>query len=269
MDPQVQARLGTMEGRTQGVPIDVDQATKLADAEANVADPGVAETLRQADVDDVKAQQFDAQEAAELDAAALEGIGDDPDSVLVAEMLGQRLDQLPSPTIEKLGARKYGLVDESGEVLEQFSTLKQAKKGLEAEQGRIKEAAIARAKRMRDNATDQPQVWTPGGMVGESDVVGKIKFTKTQVKFLDDQGLKLPGANYELSQTQMSEFAQGLRTLADSGRFVGQQKKMLNNMIDRLDVQVKTLEPMARAKRIVDDSVAKANKFIDNGEFCL
>ena len=49
---------------------------------------GVTETLRQADVDDVKGQQFDAQEAAELDAAALEGIGDDPDSVLVAEMLG-------------------------------------------------------------------------------------------------------------------------------------------------------------------------------------
>ena len=269
MDPQVQARLGTMEGRTQGVPIDVDQATKLADAEANVADAGVTETLRQADVDDVKAQQFDAQEAAELDAAALEGIGNDSDSVLVAEMLGQRLDQLPSPTVEKLGARKYGLVDESGEVLEQFSTLKQAKKSLEAEQGRIREAAIARAKRMRDNATDQPQIWTPGGLVGESDVVGKIKFTKTQLKFLEDQGLRLPGTNYELSQTQMSEFAQGLRTLADSGRFVGQQKKMLNNMIDRLDVQVKTLEPLARAKRIVDDSVAKANKFIDNGEFCL
>ena len=262
MDPQVQARLGTLEGRKEGVPIDVEEATKLAD-------PGVTETLRQADVDDVKAQQFDAQEAAELDAAALEGIGDDPDSVLVAEMLGQRLDQLPSPTIEKLGARKYALVDETGEVLEQFSTLKQAKKSLEAEQGRIKEAAIARAKRMRDNATDQPQVWTPGGLVGESDVVGKIKFTKTQLKFLEDEGLRLPGTNYELSQTQMSEFAKGLRTLADSGRFVGQQRKMLNNMIDRLDVQVKTLEPMARAKRIVDDSVAKANKFIDNGEFCL
>ena len=221
---------------------------------------GVTETLRQADVDDVKAQQFDAQEAAELDAAALEGIGDDPDSVLVAEMLGQRLDQLPSPTIEKLGARKYGLVDETGEVLEQFSTLKQAKKSLEAEQGRIKEAAIARAKRMRDNATDQPQVWTPGGMVGESDVVGKIKFTKTQLKFLEDQGMKLPGTNYELSQTQMSEFAKGLRTLADSGQFVGQQRKMLNNMIDRLDVQVKTLEPMARAKRIVDDTVQQGQQ---------
>ena len=49
--------------------------------------------------------------------------------------------------------------------------------------------------RMRDNATDQPQVWTPGGMVGESDVVGKIKFTKTQLKFLEDRGMKLPGTN--------------------------------------------------------------------------
>ena len=264
MDPAVQARLGTMEGRSKGVPIDTEQAAKLADEEL-----GVSETLRQAQVDEVKAQQFDAQEAAELDEAALAGIGDDPDSVLVAEMLGQRLDQLPSPTIEKLGARKYGLVDEAGEVLEQFSTLKQAKKGLEAEQGRIREAAIARAKRMRDNATNQPQVWTPGGMVGESDVVGKIKFTKTQLKFLEDRGLKLPGTNYELSQTQMSEFAKGLRTLADSGQFVGQQKKMLNNMIDRLEVQVKTLEPMARARRIVDDTVQQAKKFNNNGEFCL
>ena len=247
--------------------LEVQQFNKQADGAEG--DPGVTENLRQAGVDDVKGQQFDAQEAAELDAAALAGIGDDPDSVLVAEMLGQRLDQLPAPTIEKLGARKYGLVDETGEVLEQFTTLKQAKKSLEAEQGRIREAAIARAKRMRDNATDQPQVWTPGGLVGESDVVGKIKFTKTQLKFLEDRGMKLPGTNYELSQTQMSEFAKGLRTLADSGQFVGQQKKMLNNMIDRLDVQVKTLEPMARARRIVDDTVQKANKIIDNGEICL
>ena len=81
--------------------------------------------------------------------------------------------------------------------------------------------------------------------------------------------MKLPGTNYELSQTQMSEFAKGLRTLADSGQFVGQQKKMLNNMIDRLDVQVKTLEPMARARRIVDDTVQQAKKFNNNGEFCL
>ena len=264
MDPRVQEDLARKDADSFGVPIDTDQAAKLADEEL-----GVSETLRQAQVDDVKAQQVDAQEAAELDAAALAGIGDDPDSVLVAEMLGQRLDQLPSPTIEKLGARKYGLVDEAGEVLEQFSTLKQAKKSLEAEQGRIREAAIARAKRMRDNATDQPQVWTPGGMVGESDVVGKIKFTKTQLKFLEDRGMKLPGTNYELSQTQMSEFAQGLRTLADSGQFVGQQKKMLNNMIDRLDVQVKTLEPMARARRIVDDTIQQAKKFNNNGEFCL
>ena len=44
---------------------------------------------------------------------------------------------------------------------------------------------------------------------------------------------------------------------------------MLNNMIDRLDVQVKTLEPMARARRIVNDTVQKANKIIDNGEICL
>ena len=247
--------------------LEVQQFNKQADGAEG--DPGVTENLRQAGVDDVKGQQFDAQEAAELDAAALAGIGDDPDSVLVAEMLGQRLDQLPAPTIEKLGARKYGLVDETGEVLEQFTTLKQAKKSLEAEQGRIREAAIARAKRMRDNATDQPQVWTPGGLVGESDVVGKIKFTKTQLKFLEDRGMKLPGTNYELSQTQMSEFAKGLRTLADSGQFVGQQKKMLNNMIDRLDVQVKTLEPMARARRIVNDTVQKANKIIDNGEICL
>ena len=29
LDPQVQARLGTMEGQTKGVPIDVDQAAKL------------------------------------------------------------------------------------------------------------------------------------------------------------------------------------------------------------------------------------------------
>ena len=268
LDPQVQARLGTMEGQKQGVPIDTEQAAKLADQEVN--DPGVVETLRQADVEEVKAQQFDAQEAAELDAAALAGLGDDPDSVLVAEMLGQRLDDMPLPvTIEKLAARKYGLVDEAGEVLEQFSTLKQANKSLEKLKRNVREQTIAKAKRVRDNATDQPQIWTPGGLVGESDVVGKIKFTKTQVKFLDELGLKLPGANYELSQTQMSEFAKGLRTLADSGQFVGQQRKMLNNMIDRLEVQVKTLEPQARVKRIVEDSVAKANKFIDNGEFCL
>ena len=44
---------------------------------------------------------------------------------------------------------------------------------------------------------------------------------------------------------------------------------MLNNMIDRLDVQVKTLEPMARAGRIVDDTVQQAKKFNNNGEFCL
>ena len=33
------------------------------------------------------------------------------------------------------------------------------------------------------------------GMVGESDVVGKIKFTKTQVRFLEDQ--EHCGVSYE------------------------------------------------------------------------
>ena len=123
-------------------------------------------------------------------------------------MLGQGLDQLPFPTIEKLGARKYGLVDEAGEVLEQFSTLKQAKKGLEAEQGRIREAAIARAKRMRDNATNQPQVWTPRD---------GWRIRRGRQDQVHQDAAEVPGrpgteacTNYELSQTQMSEFAKGL-----------------------------------------------------------
>ena len=180
------------------------------------------------------------------------------------------MDDIPIPiSIEKLGARKYGLVDEAGEVVEQFSTLKQAKQSLERLKVQVRDEAVAKAKRIRDNQTDQPQVWTAGGMITDSDVVGKIKFTKTQVKFLEERGLMLPGSNYELSQAQMAEFAKGLRTLADSGQFVGQQKKMLNNMIDRLEVQVKTPEPMARARRIVNDTVEKATKFNQNGEFCL
>ena len=203
-----------------------------------------------------------------IDAAARYGEKGSPNQ-LAAEMLNVDLDNLPPLSIEKIGNRLYRIVDEFGEAIDNktFGTKKLADKGLEiAQKNRIQDLvakANAAAERGQDQIIDMAFGANP---VDSAAVRAQLTMTQKQVDLLNKLGVPIDNRALDLSQGELSGMSQSLRQLAANAK--GTEKRMLNNILRKVDEAVIDLGPAAKREAMADSVVADSQKLLNDGEIC-
>ena len=203
-----------------------------------------------------------------INVAAYTDIGSDRQ--VVAEMLNMDLDSLPQYQIEKVGNRQYQILDETGASIDgrNYSTLKAAKKGNEIARKEQLQQIVAKAREASARGSDQKIQTSFGTAVRDSDqVMGTVKLTKRQLEVLNDLGVPLEKLDLELSQKQLAGMEQSLKQLLEGS--TGSQRRVLKNILDRLDTAVTEMMPAARMAMEVDKAATNAQKLINNGEICF
>ena len=203
-----------------------------------------------------------------IDAAARYGEKGSPGQV-VAEMLNVDIDNLPPLSIEKIGNRRYQIVDEAGEAIDNktFGTKKLADKGLEiAQKNRIQDLvgkANAAIERGQDQVIDMAFGANP---IDSASVRAQLTMTQKQVDLLNKLGAPIESRVLDLSQGELSGMGESLRQLAADAK--GTEKMMLNNILRKVDEAVIDLGPAARRDAMSDAVVADSQKFLKDGEIC-
>ena len=204
-----------------------------------------------------------------IDAVAAYGdIGSDRQ--VVAEMLNLDLDNLPQYQIEKVGSRQYQILDEAGESIDgrNYSTLKGAKKGAEIAQKEQVKGYVAQARAAAAQSSDQVVGSSFGTTIRDSELVrGAIKLTKRQGEVLSELGIPLNQLDLDLSQGELAGMSRSVQQLLEGAS--GPQKRVLNNILKRLDQKVTELGPAARLAVEVDKTITSAQKFLKDGEICF
>jgi hypothetical protein len=276
----------------QPLPIDVAQSEKLA---AQEADPALAQATSDAIEAGSKVDMLDATEQARLDAATLRGLeGGVDDAAVVREMTGTTLDSLQRPEVLKSEAgRGWEVFDSNGELLGSARTKAAAEKIADRQLREDQKALVARARQMEADATDEPIDNVIGDPVVDSDVMGKVQMTDSQIaavqgllprldSLLDEAWLARRGDSgffninelgpqkrtFDLGQGDMRALASAIRNGLESGSITGPRARSLRNLADKLDTQVKLLEPQARAQRTVNGLIQDMQTFLDHGDFC-
>lgn len=291
MRPEVQDNLAAKEARDAydnweaqqaALPpeLKVDQATVAAQEEAIRAGQSL--------------NQFDTAEELRLSAADAQGLqGLMDDQTVVREMLGTTLDTVPVPEVRKAEiGRGWEVFDENGELIGRTTTKRQADQLAQQQLRQNRDALLARARQMEADATDEMMNVTIGNPVYDSDIVGKVKLTDAQIKAVQgilpsldsklDEAWKMRRGEsaffninelgpqkrtFELSQGDMLALQNGIRdVLKEAGDIKGSPKlRALRNLADKLDTEMKLLEPQARAQRFVDGLVNDTRTTLDNG----
>lgn len=248
------------------------------------------------------ADKVDAIDAAEelrlRQAEQMRLTGSEPEAVIVREMLGMDLGSAVNAEVVKADTtRGWNVLDRNGEQLnpQRFGTKKQATAFANAENERYKQALVSRARQMAADGEDQAVNLATGSPVLDSQLAATIKLTEAQQRAVFgllpevdeimregmlDAALTRGTAWYNVNDTNWSraiELTQGqMNALADaikaglSGDVParGPQARALRNLADKLDTQVKLLEPQARAQKAVDDLLANVRQYDEHGEFC-
>ena len=277
---------GSTDPKTQGVQRALDPDSPAADARkaTNEYDDFEARPRDGGGVSDeayVEAKRREALAATEeagaaaaerqqmIDAIAAYGdIGSDRQ--VVAEMLNLDLDSLPQYQIDKVGSRQYQILDEAGESIDgrNYSTLKGAKKGAEIAQKEQTKQYIAQARAAAARSSDEVVGTSFGTTIRDSELVrGAIKLTKRQGEVLSELGIPLNQLDLDLSQNELAGMSRSVQQLLESAS--GPQKRVLNNILKRLDQKVTELGPAARLAVEVDKTVTSAQKFLKDGEICF
>jgi hypothetical protein len=291
MRPEVQDNLAAKEARDAydnweaqqaALPpeLKVDQATVAAQEEAIRAGQNL--------------NQFDTAEELRLSAADTQGLqGLMDDQTVVREMLGTTLDTVPVPEVRKAEiGRGWEVFDENGELIGRTTTKRQADQLAQQQLQQNRDAVLARARQMEADATDEMMNVTIGNPVYDSDIVGKVKLTDAQIRAVQgilpslddklDEAWKMRRGEsaffninelgpqkrtFELSQGDMLALQNGIRdVLQEAGDIKGSPKlRALRNLADKLDTEMKLLEPQARAQRFVDGLVNDTRTTLDNG----
>lgn len=204
-----------------------------------------------------------------IDAVAAYGdIGSDRQ--VVAEMLNLDLDNLPQYQIQKVGNRQYQILDEAGESIDgrNYSTLKGARKGAEIAQKEQVKGYVAQARAAAARSSDQVVGSSFGTSITDSELVrGAVKLTKRQGEVLGELGIPLNQLDLDLSQGELAGMSRSVQQLLESAD--GPQKRVLNNILKRLDQKVAELGPAARLAVEVDQTITAAQKFLKDGEICF
>lgn len=308
MQPDVQQALGGMEQSQAAAGYDAWEAQQAAARaqDANAAtdaydaweaqQDGKRLLQEEAVAAGQQVDQIDAFEAARLEQAARAVTNPVDDETVVRDMLGTGLDSVEPATIERAPTgRGWVVIDRNGEILGEARTKRAAQQIADRQSRMDREALINRARQMEADANDEAINVLPGSPVRDSDLMGKMSFTEPQIRavrgvspeldqMLDAAWLAQRGEGawfnvndlgktkrtFELSQGQMDRLMAGIDdALQQAGDLKGSTRlKVLRNLRDKLDTQVKLMEPEARSKRFVDDLLGEAEQYGKHGEFC-
>jgi hypothetical protein len=288
MRPEVQDNLAAKEAR--------DAYDQWEDAQrAAGPDPAVLDTERQAVTAAVEADQLDNAEELRLTAAEAQALtGQMDDVTAVREYLGTTLDTVQRPEVAKAEVgRGWEVLGADGEVLAKTRTKREAERLADAELQRLREAMVSRARQLEADSADQAMNMRTGNPVYDSDVVGKVTLTETQIEAvkryseairrqLDADFIKRTGGQaffnvndikgskrtFEMTQGEMFDIVDGIKALLGTGEITGAKARVLRNIADKLDTSMKLLEPEARAQRFANNVTADAKRFLDHGDFC-
>ena len=251
---------------TAGETREVDQVLETANPDQALVEAKRQERL--AAVQDAGAKNAE-QAQIDIDAiAAYDDIGSDRQ--VVAEMLNLDLDNLPKYEIEKIGNRRYQVLDELGESVDgnTYSTLKGARKGLEIASKKQADSYVAKARTMADRAVDKPVQKEYGISISDSPLVrGSLKLTQRQSELLNELGIPIEGVELDLSQNDLAGMSNSIKQLMEES--TGSQRRVLGNILNRVDEKVIELGPAARLAAEVDKTIALSQKFLKDGEICF
>ena len=205
--------------------------------------------------------------------AALEGASSDED--VVRQALGVDLADIKGPDIEKVeGSRGWVMLGEDGEELGRYTRKSQALKAAEKETDRLKAEALNRARQIEADGMEQVLQTADINPVYTSDLTANVKLSRAQVdellRYSDvvRKQITINKSTYTLSQGEMYDLIDGLTALKQTGEMKGNRLRVINNLIDKLDTQMKLLSPAARAIKQAQGLAADAGRFLKNGEFC-
>jgi len=291
MRPEVQDNLAQKEARDAYDSWEAEQAA----ARGAEPDPARMELERQAVTSGIEADQFNQAEELRLSEAELARLtGQLDDATVVREYLGTTLDTVERPQVVKAEVgRGWEVYGNDGELLGRTTTKKAADKMADGELARLREATLAKARQMEADATDDAMNVVTGDPVYESDLVGKIKLTDSQIdaiqKFspsiqrqmradwekrtggqawINVNNLGGSQKTFEMTQGEMYDIIDGIKALLQTGEIAGPRARVLRNIADKMDTTMKLLEPEARAQRFANDIAADAQRFIDHGDYC-
>ena len=205
--------------------------------------------------------------------AALEGASSDDD--VVRQALGVDLADIKGPDIEKVeGSRGWVMLGEDGEELGRYTRKSQALKAAEKETDRLKAEALNRARQIEADGMEQVMQTADINPVYTSDLTANVKLSRAQVdellRYSDvvRNQIRVNKNTYTFSQGEMFDLIDGLTALKQTGEMKGNRLRVINNLIDKLDTQMKLLSPAARAIKQAQDLAVDAGRFLKNGEFC-
>jgi len=277
MDPQVQTQLARREAETQGVPIDQGQAQRLADQElANAPDPAV----KAAEVDATNAAlSADALEDQEFARLAKEVVSNDPDQ-LVRDQL--RVD--PAAVDEQVTVvkaetgRGWEVYDVNGELYPngRFTTKRGADRFADSQRKKAKEELAKRAQQMADDTAGEVLEIGTTGAIRDGSLTGKVALSQPQINEIMRypnfrpffEQFKVKRKTYEFTQADMATLVDGARALLQTGEIKGPRARVLNNLIDKLDTAIRTIEPQVRVQRQVDSLTEQTKRVLDHGDYC-
>ena len=221
-------------------------------------------------------ERFDLGEELRLsqaEQAALEAASSDED--VVRQALGIDLKDIKGPDVEKVeGSRGWVLLGEDGEELGRYTRKSQALKAAEKETDRVKAEALNRARQIEAYGMEQVMQTADINPVYTSDLTANVKLSRAQVdellRYSDvvRNQIRVNKNTYTFSQGEMFDLIDGLTALKQTGEMKGNRLRVINNLIDKLDTQMKLLSPAARAIKQAQDLAVDAGRFLKNGEFC-
>ena len=286
----------TFKAAQQENPLEIDaaQTARLAEAELDPAKELATRDAIKAGIEADGIDNYEELRLSEADAAKLGGAMGDEE--VVREMLGTTLDSVDPATVEKAASgRGWVVFDRNGEVLGTARTRGAAQKIADQQAKRDRDALLARARQMEADGIDEVVDTAVGDPIYDSDIVGRIKLTDAQIAavqgivpqldgLLDEAWVARRGKSaffninelgpqkrtFELTQGDMRALQDGIRNAMEAaGPLKGSPRlRALRNLADKLDTEMKLIEPQARAERFVNDLTANTSKYIDHGEFC-
>ena len=278
----------------QEQPLEVDQlqSQRLAEAEQ---DPAAMAAAREAIDATRELDRFDAGEQLRITQAEQLAItGEMTDEQVVREMLGRNLADLPTPEIRRAETgRAWEVYDANGELLMRTTTRRQAQQAADRQLAEDRSALVKQARQMEEDQLDEVINGTIGRPELESNIVGSVKLTDQQIAAIQQFSPAIqkqmrenwdkrtggqafyninemgPGKKtFELTQGEMFDLVDGIKALLQTGEIASPRAKVLRNVADKLDTQMKLLEPQARAQRFVQGIVDDAAQYLEGGQFC-
>ena len=241
--------------------------------EAQQANPAVAAGERDAAIG---ANQLDALDDEQMSRLAAEVVAEDNPFDVVADGAIDANNIPRADVVKAEVGRGWDVVGVDGESIGRFTTKKQALKAAEREDARMLDELQRRAQQQLDDGADQVLRIGEPAMVRGSELQGSLKLTAKQVEELQ----RYPGLEsftsqfqegrktFAFTQAQMDELADGIKAMLQTEGLPTNRRRVLNNLAEKLDLEVQRLAPQARVQLMADQLLSDADRFLSHGDYC-